>query len=277
MTEQTQESFNPDAPALRSDQTVEELTMGSMEGGIPGALSNQPPGAATAPETVNGEGINGANGNNGEGTPSRNHRRAIRNFELDKTISHTRTSMGRLHRLSVAVVVDDKLSINEAGEELRLPRTPEELTRLTELVKKAVGFNAQRGDTVNVMNSSFTVPPAPEPLPEVPVWEQAWAQDLLKKILGAGLVLVLFFGVLKPVMRSLAKQAEVTQAAAIKAAGEEEALAEDKLSIAQGEALPALGGPGNYEQNMATANRAVEQDPKLVAQVVKNWVTADGG
>jgi flagellar M-ring protein FliF len=277
MTEQTQESFNPDAPALRSDQTVEELTMGSMEGGIPGALSNQPPGAAAAPETVNGEGINGANGNNGEGTPSRNHRRAIRNFELDKTISHTRTSMGRLHRLSVAVVVDDKLTVNETGEELRLPRTPEELTRLTELVKKAVGFNAQRGDTVNVMNSSFTVPPAPEPLPEVPVWEQAWAQDLLKKILGAGLVLVLFFGVLKPVMRSLAKQAEVTQAAAIKAAGEEEALAEDKLSIAQGEALPALGGPGNYEQNMATANRAVEQDPKLVAQVVKNWVTADGG
>ena len=267
MTEQTQEIYDPDSAVLRSNQTTEEQTVGSINGGIPGALSNQPPAAATAPETAT------AGGEAGSG-PGSSHRREIRNYELDKTISHTRMSMGRLHRLSVAVVVDDKVIVDEGGNNVRVLRTPEELDRLTELVKKAVGFNAQRGDSVSVMNSSFTVPPAPEPLPEVPIWEEVWVQDLVKKLLGAALVLVLFFGVLKPVMKSLAKQSTVIAEA--KAKKESDNMAEDQLSLGQSEAIPALGGPGNYEQNYATAVKAVEQDPKLVAQVVKNWVASDG-
>jgi flagellar M-ring protein FliF len=271
LNEQTQELYNPDAPALRSNQLTEEVTNGGgNEGGVPGALSNQPPGAATAPETA------GANQNAGTTTePSHSRKREIRNFELDKTISHTRYAMGNVRRLSVAVVVDDKVTTDANGKTSRLPRTPEELDRMTELVKKAVGFNAQRGDSVNVINSSFTVPAEPAPLPEIPLWEQPWLQDLVKKVIGAALVLLLVFGVLRPVMKSLAKPVMVTKQLANEGQEGEGEMAEDVLSLG-GPNAPALGSPKAYDQKLATATKVVESDPKLVAQVVKNWVAADG-
>ncbi len=273
LSEQTQESFNPDTPALRSDQTTIEQSSGIMNGGVPGALTNQPPGAAGIQENA-GIGAEVANA-----VPSSSQRREIRNYELDKTISHTRFSMGRLKRLSVAVVVDDKLSVVD-GNTLRLPRTPEELTRLSNLIKEAVGFSVQRGDTVNVMNSSFTVPLAPEPLPEVPIWKQGWALDIGKKILGGLLVIIVLFGILKPIMRSLATQsremAPVNAAENSGATGGAEGMAEDTVTLGAAQDVPAIPAPGSYEQNLITASKAVEQDPKLVAQVVKNWVANDG-
>jgi len=272
-SEQTQELYNPDSAVLRSNQTTEERSTGSVDGGIPGALSNQPPGVAQAPET-----LPQAEGGAAPAAPTQSRRREIRNFELDKTISHTRFASGRLRRLSVAVVVDDKVSVDENGVVTRQQRSPEELQRMTELVKKAVGFSAQRGDSVNVINAAFTPAEAPEPLPEVPIWQQPWLQDLVKKGVGGLLVLLLIFGVLKPVMKSLAaqrQQALPTPAAA--GEGAPEAIAEDTVTLSQPAVQPALGGPpGSYEQNLATANAAVEQDPKLVAQVVKNWVKQDG-
>ena len=268
-TEQTQERFNPDTPALRSNQTSIDKSTNSIDGGVPGALSNQPPAAATVPEEVVAAEAGGA-----EDTSGSIRHREINNYELDKTISHTRLAMGRLHRLSVAVIVDDNVSVAGDGTVIRVPRTPEELNRLTSLVKEAVGFSAQRGDSVNVMNSSFALPAKPEPLPEVPVWEQAWVQDILKKVLGALLVLALLFGVLKPVMRSLATQ-RVALAPPKSEAGET-ALAEDMVSLGGGAVPAAISAPGSFDQNMLTANSAVEQDPKLVAQVVKNWVASDG-
>lgn len=281
VTEQTQELYNPDTGVLRSSQATEENSTGVTESGVPGALSNQPPAAGSAPETL----AQGAAGATTE-VPSSSRRREIRNYEVDKTISHTRYANGSLRRLSVAVVVDDKVITGEDGSITRLERTPEELARMTELVKKAVGFDAERGDSVNVMNSSFVPTADAEPLPEPPIWEQAWLQDLLKKLLGALLVLVLIFGVLKPVMRSLAapKGKELVLAEGEGGAPDEgaaEGMAEDTLSLtgktADADVQPALGGPpGSYAQNLATAHAAVEQDPKLVAQVVKNWVKEDG-
>jgi flagellar M-ring protein FliF len=273
LSEQTQELYNPDTPALRSNQTTEERTTGGgMEGGVPGALSNQPPGAASAPETTNNENT-GANSE----LPSSSHRREIRNFELDKTISHTRYAMGNVRRLSVAVVVDDKVMNNEDGEPMRISRTPEELDRLTELVKKAVGFNAQRGDSVNVINSSFTVPAEPEALPEPPMWEQPWVQDLVRNILGAILILALYLMVFRPVMKSLAKQ-QIMVKQEMGEANQQGQMGEGGMpALGAGAAVPALGAPGSYEQKLQTATKAVEQDPKLVAQVVKNWVASDGG
>lgn len=269
-SEQTQESYNPDALALRSNQLSEERSSSSSDGGIPGALSNQPPVEAStlAP------GAAGAGGE-GAGAQGRTQRREVNNYELDKTISHTRFAMGRLHRLSIAVIVDDHLTLGENGTSIRAARTPEELERLTDLVKKAVGFNSQRGDSVNVMNSSFTVPVEPEALPEVPIWEQAWVQDWAKKGLGVMLVILLIFGVLRPIMKSLAKQSAEMMPALPAGADGQAGMAADTVSL--GGAVPALGGPGSYEQNMVAATQAVEQDPKLVAQVVKNWVATDGG
>ncbi|VAW96691.1 Flagellar M-ring protein FliF [hydrothermal vent metagenome] len=273
-SEQTQEIYNPDSAVLRSNQTTEESSNGVADGGIPGALTNQPPGLAQAPEIL----PPGDAGATAPASPTHSRRREIRNFELDKTISHTRYAMGSLRRLSVAVVVDDRVSLDEAGQVTRQQRSPEELERMTELVKKAVGFNTERGDSVNVINSAFTLPAEPAPLPEVPIWEQAWAQDLVKKGIGGLLVLLLVFGVLKPVMKSLAApQTQELVVANGEEKGDAEGMTEDTVSLSQEAVQPALGGPpGSYEQNLATANAAIEQDPKLVAQVVKNWVKQDG-
>ena len=267
-SEQTQESFNPDTPALRSNQMMVEQSSGSISGGIPGALSNQPPGAATAPEIAGGA-IEGETAG-----PSSSHRKETKNYELDKTISHTRFSMGRLRRLSVAVVVDDTIITAANGSTTRMQRTPEELDRLSNLVKEAVGFNAQRGDTLNIMNSSFIVPDSPEALPDVPIWEQGWAQDIAKKSLGALLVIMMLFGVLKPILKQLATQSKLMPAAALP--GAEQGMMEDMVTLGANNPPPAIVAPGSYEQNMLTATQAVEQDPKLVAQVVKNWVASDG-
>lgn len=267
-SEQTQESFNPDAPALRSNQTMVVQSTDGLAEGIPGALSNQPPGAASVPEIgAEGLGING-------GGASNSQRKEIHNYELDKTISHTRFSTGRLRRLSVAIVVDDALVKAADGSEARMQRTPEELDRLSNLVKEAVGFNARRGDTLNIMNSSFTVPVAPEKLPEVPIWEQGWAQDIAKKSLGALLVMLMLFGVLKPILKQLATQSKLMPMPA--ALENERAMTEDMVTLGSNPQPAAIAPPGSYEQNLITATSAVEQDPKLVAQVVKNWVATDG-
>lgn len=275
-SEQTQETYNPDSAVLRSNQVTEQQSTGGVDGGIPGALSNQPPGAGQAPETLPQGGEAGAVAG---AAPTSSRRREISNFELDKTISHTRYASGNLRRLSVAVVVDDHVTVDEAGVVTRQQRTPEELARMTELVKEAVGFDAERGDSVKVINSAFTVAAEPEPLPEVPIWEQAWLMDLVKKGVGGLLVLALIFGVLKPVMKSLAAPQALALAEGDTAAdqSEDDDIADDTVTLGQPAAAAAIGGPpGSYEQNLATANAAVEQDPKLVAQVVKNWVKADG-
>lgn len=286
--EQTQESFNSDKPALRSEQTTEEKRVGyAGPVGIPGALSNQPPGVASVPEqattaatTVAETDTTGAIATNPPAsaspveTPSSNSRRATRNYELDKTISHTRQATGTVRRLSVAVVVDDKEAEDEDGELVRQPHSAEELTRLTTLVKETVGFTESRGDSVSIINASFITPEAVEPLPEPPWWEQPWLWDVLKQALGGVVVLLLVFGVLRPVLRSLAEK------------GKEPSVV---FSGAQGEQLPggqeqmSLGAPApprqqaDYETDLTTTKTLVSQDPKRVAQVIKTWVGSDAG
>jgi len=108
----------------------------------------------------------------------------VRNYELDRTISHTRLATGTLRRLSIAVVVDDKLVAGDNGETTAQPWSDEELARFTELVKKAVGFDPRRGDSVQVINASFQPVPEPEPLPDPPLWEQPWFWPLVKQVLA---------------------------------------------------------------------------------------------
>ncbi len=282
MTEQTRESFNPDLPAMRSEQISEEQSRLLGPQGIPGALSNQPPGAGEAPEVANGEGRRTV------GSPLNTSKRATRNFELDKMISHSRLSAGGLRRLSVAVVVDDHISVDEAGKTVHTPLTGEELDRITGLVKQAIGFNAQRGDSVNVINASFQRPGAPEPLPEPPLWEQSWVWSLAKQVLAGLLVLILVFGVLRPTMRALVlrgKSEREAQAGTGEAQGDsgvareqganpQLAGADGQLSLSS-EDLAMLEGPARYEQRLEIARKMAKGDPKRVAQLVKNWIAED--
>lgn len=276
VTERTQESYNPDLPSLRSEQVSEDQTANAGgASGVPGALSNQPPGDGVLrdPATT----VSGA-GDVSQSLNSNSSKRTTRNYELDKTISHTKLSTGGIRRLSIAVVIDDKQEIDGNDAIVSKPWPEQELIRFTSLVKEAVGFNVQRGDSVNVINSSFVPVPEPEAVPEPSLMEQPWIWDIVKQAVGALGFLLVVFVVLKPVMRSLAeKGARAMPATALATAGGG-AGGEDQLSLSGANAQRAqLEGPRRgYEQQLETAKAVVAEDPKRVAQVVKNWVAEDG-
>lgn len=287
VTEQTQERYNPDQPALRSEQVNEEQRRSGSNTGIPGALSNQPPAAGTAPQVAAGTAGDAA------AQALDSSRQATRNYELDRVISHTRMAPNALRRLSVAVVVDDLLVPGADGQAMRRERTPEEMERLTQLVREAIGFDARRGDSVKVINSAFLAPEPVEALPEPPMWEQAWFWDLLKQVGGVLLVLLLIFGVLRPTLKRLtASHAELDETGMALAGAEGGATVTGPLGLdghpvagAAGEGLRLtksgepirLPGGGEYENIMDAARTLVDEDPKRVAQLVKIWIAEDAG
>ena len=298
-TDKTQELFNPQSSALRSEQTSEEQSTLPATQGVPGALSNQPTPAGIAPETIPKPGS--APDSTTAPAPGSNAKNATRNFELDKTITHTRLATGLLHRLSVAVVVDDRHIAQADGKVKTQSYTPEDINRFSDLVKQAVGFDSTRGDQVTVTNVAFKMPEELEALPEIPVWEQGWFLDLMKQVAAVLAVLFLLFGVLRPTMRSLAgREKEDKKAAAL---AEEQATEEQAKAAAMGGvvsynynqegipvATPALPQqasaelpthmedlllidvPHSYEKRLEYLQRVVDNDPKLVAQVIKRWV-----
>ncbi len=290
-SEQTREVYNPNSLAVRSEQRFDEqVPVGSGVGGVPGALSNEPPGAGTAPQQVtppaSAGNTNAANaGTNAQPkpagstnaskkitrTPYKTTKRSTINYELDKTISHTRRPSGVLQRLSVAVVVNDTQSVNAKGKRVDTPLAPKELSRIAQLVKDAVGYNVQRGDTVNVINAAFKAPTMVAPLPKPPIWKQPWVWSIGKQLLGALAVILLVFGVLRPVMRGLATRPVHTVA---KDEAQED-MAEDQLTLSDGtqQRLPAPNG--QYENALEMAKAAVGDDPRRVAQVVKTWVASE--
>lgn len=253
VTELTQERFNPDLPAVRSEQDVEEKSTGPVDAGIPGALTNQPPGVATAPQQ--------AKPNEQKPTlPTKTRKQSTRNFELDKTVSHTKQNPGVIKRLSIAVVVDNKLGKDQDGKVISIPYTPQELTRLTDLVKEAVGFSALRGDTVNITNVAFT-PPVVEQPPMIPFWEKPWVWVAFKQVMVVLLLLFLLFGLLRPMMRHLITKSR------------EEDEEEEQQALASTE--PPQLEPPVYESNLQLAKAVAADDPKMVAQVVRSWIMAD--
>lgn len=269
ISEQTNESFNPDLPAVRSEQTFEEKVSGpdSAAGGVPGALTNTPP----AGGTTEAQAAPGAPGTSGV---TKSNHRTTRNYELDRTISHARQPGGRVRRLSVAVVVDDKQTRSPEGEVTRAPYTEEDLARFTTLVKEAVGFDPQRGDTVSVINTAFNAPAPVEPLPETPLLEQPWLWQAVRIAAIALVGLFALFGIVRPVMRTLAEKAAMLPPPP---PSPEALSAEQQLALPGGAGMARLPPPNAYETNLNSAKSLVQQDPKRVAQVVKQWIGEDGG
>lgn len=283
VTEQTQERYNPDQPALRSEQLNEEQRRSGATQGVPGALSNQPPAGGKAPEVAAGKGEGDA-----AGSAIDSSRQSTRNYELDRVISHTRLAPNALRRLSVAVVVDDILTAAADGTVTHRERTPEEMARLTQLVQKAIGYDARRGDSVEVINSAFLAPDPVEDLPAPAIWEEAWFWDVVKQVGGVALVLLLIFGVLKPTMKRLtASHAELAgEGAGGEGATVSGPLGPDGQPLAAGEGGESLllgndgqpiklPGGGEYENIMDAARTLVDEDPKRVAQLVKLWIAED--
>lgn len=278
--EQAEEMFNPDLPAIRSEQTVDEQRIGGGIGGIPGALTNQPPGNAQAPE-------NAAPDGGGDGAQASNSRsQATRNFELDRTMSYTKHQVGKVRRLSVAVVIDDRLVTDPAtGEQKYETWSDNELERLAILVRDAVGFSAARGDSVNLINTPFLSDglDASE-IPSINFWEEEWFASLIKPLVGLLIILIMVVGLLRPILKTLARTGaetrddeEAQQLAALEAAGlgSFDELSDEAVTLTGGAALSLPGPEESYEQMLNTVKGLVAEDPGRVSQVIKRWINEE--
>lgn len=301
--ESTSEQFNPDQPALRSEQSTSEqrTAANGPPQGVPGALSNQPPAPASALQTTGGAAATAsaiqpgqplldANGQQimdpatGQPMlapyPADKRQQSTKNFELDRSISHTKQQQGRLNRLSVSVVVDDQVKINAAnGETTRAPWTADELARFTRLVQDAVGFDASRGDSVSVINMPFSLERA-EVIADIPFYSQPWFWDIVKQVLGVLFILVLVFGVLRPVLNNITghgkKQlAPFSDVELGGMGGLDGELANDRVSLGGPQSILLPSPSEGYDAQLNAIKSLVAEDPGRVAQVVKEWINAD--
>src|SRR5690606_25983437 len=163
------------------------------------------------------------------------------------------------------------------GKVVETPLSPEQLEHVTQLVKDAVGFNAERGDSVNVVNAPFMEQPAPPPgeLEKLPLWEQPLVHDIAKLVVGLIVLLVIILAVLRPLIRALLGHARVPVMQAQPQLVEATAGAPRQGAVAQEMAAPGRVQALAYEQQLAQARTLVSQDPKRVAQVVRGWVAND--
>src|ERR1700761_9608259 len=277
VTEETHENYDPQKTAVRSEQTMNEMRKsGDGAEGIPGALSNQPPGTSGAPvipgaatpgnPTQPPSGAAAASAANSGPTSSAN--RSTRNFEVDRTLSYVKQPVGKLKRLNVGVVLDDWQKVDADGKLTSAPMSDTDIKRFTQLIKESIGLKDDRGDQINVLNQAFKGSAAIPPVEGLPIWQQPWLIQLAKQIVGAALVLVVAFLVLRPLMKSLTKPAGRS------GAGAGADVENDRLSLSgQGKAIKLAP---SFEQQIAAARTLVGQDPRRAAQVVKEWVSADG-
>ena len=274
MVESTHETWDPEGQVLRSEQLSEDMNAAAaMPAGVPGALSNQPPPAGIAvPGATLPEG--GAVAETETRNPQSTSRRSTRNYEVDRTVSHVRQAPASLRRLSVAVVVDHRPAAGEEGA-ARAPLSEEELAHINGLVREAVGFDAERGDSVNVVSASFMPGAEYEAIPAPEVWREPWVADLAKQVLLAILALIALPLALRPMLKNLSQQAP--RAAALPAAAGAPALpAAAAAGALPGAVATAPARPANSQDSLKVAQDMSREDPKRVAQVVRQWVATDG-
>lgn len=260
--DQVAETYKPNPTpetAIRSQQTSEAgAGTGGAAAGVPGALSNQPPVPATAPLTQPGvAGAAGAAGGGG-GAGQNFTRNATINYEVDKTVRHTKGMPGTMRRLSVAVVVNHR---KDPTKPKPTPLTAAEIEQITNLAREAMGFNKDRGDTLNVANAPFT-PVEKEAVADAPIYENQKLISLLLELLRYAVIAAaiwwLWTRLLKPVAEKL------MEAPPPSARSEFEVGADGMLHRARG-----------YDEKLAEARDLAKKDPKAVANMIKEWV--DGG
>ncbi len=270
--EAASESFTSGQNNIVSERVNEQnrLQSDSMAAGVPGALSNQPPEAAAS------GGVPDANAE-AEGREVNLSTDRATNYQPNREVRYQRTQPGQVRRLSVAVIVDASTPAGEEGEEAVAPPSEADLERYTSLVKEAVGFNEARGDTVVVMNETFRTAEAIETPEAPPLWEQPMLRDILKQVLGALVVLAIAFGVVRPMLKSV-------MAGTGPGGSAPEYLGNvGSVSLAPGGAAQIAGAPASggalsapsYDEKVAAAKNITGHDPARVAQVVRQWVSAE--
>lgn len=267
--EQTAESYKPNPSpdqAIRSQHTTEAINPLQGPQGVPGALTNQPPVPATAPLTA--PPVAGGAGAAAAATASSN-RSAVLNYELDRSIQHVKQAVGQLKRLSVAVVVNNRNIPGADGKPTSVPLTDDEIARITNLVREAVGYSADRGDTINVANSAFAGDGAE---PALPLWKDpeiiALGKEGMNWLLVLLAVLLAYFGVIRPLLRTVLpppqKAGPGEGAAGAEGPGEG---GEDVLVTLSGEAEGE-----SFEERLERIRQLARDDPKTMAALIRNWM-----
>ena len=274
--EQTQRSYNPDLPAIRSEMTVEDNTIGGVIAGIPGALTNQPPLDSNIPERATGN-------SSTQQTPGRNHKEETRNYELDTTVSHTKQQVGMIRRLSVSVALDYVTTTAADGTESTAPRAQAELLDIRRLLQGGIGFDVTRGDSLEVVSIPFNRE-GEVALVDVPFWEDPKYLPLFK--LGGGFLIIalLILVVVKPMVNKLINPDDMKADALDADEGLD--LGDETISLLAEEfddSQVGFAADGTFmlpdlhkDEDVLKAVRAlVANEPELSSQVVKNWMMLD--
>nr|WP_298522780.1 flagellar basal-body MS-ring/collar protein FliF [uncultured Halomonas sp.] len=285
--EQTAERYSPNQPpneaAVRSRQTSESYTGNDDLGrGIPGALTNTPPGTLASPidqgaEPADEEDEEGnVDETNENKPPSRLDRDDVVNYEVDRSVEHVQYRRGSVQRLSVAVVINYRDGLDEEGQAIREPLSDNELAQIERLVRQAMGFSEARGDAIEVVNSSFAL--RDDTIEPLPWWQTAQAIDLAltlgRYLLVALAALFLWFMVLRPLVKrhSQALPAAAPSSPAMAAASSPNGRLEDDFVDEMPPPRRRRRGASAYEQNLKEAREMAQEDPRMVALVVKGWM-----
>ena len=273
--EQTRKTYNPDLPAVRSEMTVEENSANGNNGGVPGALTNQPPAASSIPEQA-------AGAEGGTGSSGRSRKEATRNFELDTTVSHIRRQQGGIRRMTVSVAVDYKATPGAEGAVTREARSQAELDTLRRLLSGGLGFDVTRGDTLEVVAIPFNRPEL-EAVADMPIYEQPWFWRAVRIAASVLVIIVLIVTVVRPMLKRLLypdarPEGDLDMDNSIVLGGDDEL----SLLAAQADSEPVFGVRDGHlklpdlhrDEDLLKAVRAlVANEPDLAAQVIKEWVT----
>lgn len=291
-SEQTAETHRPNTTppdvAIRSQQTSESASATPSAQGIPGALTNQPPVPATAPLTtppvagagtpaappgqplpgqLNAAGVQGPI--NSIAQPINTKKDSTINYEVDKTIRHTKQSVGTIKRLSAAVVLNHR----KDAKGLVKPIADAELKQINELVKEALGYNKDRGDTVSVANAPFsTVDQADS---DFPLWKDPDVLSLLKSLFKYGaiaaIVAYLLFKIVLPLSKAMLEAPPKHHRGSLGGninvlSNEEEE--QEEIPPSAAEAL---------SKKLDEARDLAQQDPKVIANIIKDWTGSNAG
>lgn len=280
------EMYKPNSPpepqAIRSQQTSESSGPGTQNpSGIPGALSNQPPGAATAP--IEGAAPAGQQAATTAATAAApTSKNATTNYEVDKTLRFEQKPMGGIKRLTVGVVVNYRRSVDpKTGKVAIKPLTSAEVAQINELVKQAMGYNQARGDTLNVANAPFDG--IDKPADTVPDWWKdpnnlPLAKDIAKWVFIALVLLFLWYRILRPLLKPVMKKFDQ----AVEMPPEPEPAEQEADAEPDHDELARIAREAEeqkmvivYKSNLEMAKTLAQNDPRIVANVIKEWLGAE--
>ena len=279
--EETREVYDDENQVVRSEEITEQIGRPDIARGIPGALSNQPPVTPEAAEPGDQAAAQGPEAEPEPGQALPRETQALRNFEIGRSIQHIQQSMGGISRISAAVIVDEKQVENAEGEIESVAYSQQEVDRMVELVRQVIGFDEARNDRVSVVNAPFQLTQANDDMDieEPSFLDRLDVAGLARTAAVLLLLLVLLFAVIRPTLRQLVMTLPPRTVALPPASPQqlssEDGQEQDSQENPRAEASRKQADP--YQEKVTTARNIVKEDPKRVAQVVKQWVSEDGG